>query len=119
MVSLTAFLFYQAGKSIYLTSLKLIILDNAKTEVGELRLNNLKLILQNNRVLTEDYIQTESRDRLNYSEEGDVLFVIPDDIIDSQELETYIESFMPGYSDSPQESSKTFAVWKDFLIKGI
>src|SRR5690606_9081155 len=119
MLSLTAFLFYQAGRSIYLTSSKLIILDNAKTEVGKLRLANLKLILENSRVLTEDYIQTESRDRLNYSNEGDVLFVIPDELINNDNLDQYVASFLPGYSGQETSELEVVAIWIQFLTKGI
>lgn len=81
LLILSIFLIYNIYKSVDLTIKKVAILKQAEQEVDGLRLKNISLILSREKVETDDYIETEARDRLNLSKDEEIVFVIPDEAL--------------------------------------
>ena len=79
---LSGILFYNIVKSIIITTEKLEILNQAETEVADLRLSNLELILLEEYMTSDEYLETEARNRLNLGKEGEVSFVISDEMLE-------------------------------------
>jgi cell division protein FtsB len=57
------------------------ILNHAEKEVGDLRLDNLELLTLSEYMKSDEYLETEARNRLNLSGKGETVFVIPDEIL--------------------------------------
>jgi len=96
---------------------KNLILEQAKEEVTQLRIENVKLVMESTSVGTEDYVIREARNRLNYSKEGEIRVVIPDNVI---------ASIRAKYENIPDESNAlsgnlkdNLMIWQDFVINGI
>ncbi|KKR06437.1 MAG: hypothetical protein UT34_C0001G0478 [candidate division WS6 bacterium GW2011_GWF2_39_15] len=82
LVIVSAFLIYNVWKSISLTIKKIEILHQAQEEVDNLRLKNISLILSREEVETDDYIETQARNRLNLAKKSELVFVIPDEFLE-------------------------------------
>ena len=120
IVIISSFLLYNVFKSIQISSAKLGILEQAEQEVDELRLRNLELLLKKIRVESEDYVETEARNRLNYARDGEIVFVIPESAMElaKEEVKTILE--IEDLSAGAGEETKTiFEQWRDFFIKGV
>ena len=78
---LSSVLIYNVIRSIIITSEKLEILNQAEGEVSELRLTNLELLTLSEYMSSDEYLETEARNRLNLSKEGETTFVISDEIL--------------------------------------
>lgn len=78
LIITSMFLIYNIFKSIDLTVKKVAILRQAEEEVDDLRLKNISLLLSREEVETDDYIETEARDRLNLARKDELVFVISD-----------------------------------------
>ena len=118
LLGVSFFLLYNVGKSIYITNEKMKILTSAEKEVNDLRLQNLSLILEKNNVNSDTYIEMQARDRLNLSKEGDILFVIPDSVLENTKIvgqDAQGNSSVLGANDKKTKIS----VWTDFFIQGI
>lgn len=121
--ALSCFLLLQSIRSIKLTNQKVNIFELAQVEVDKLRLENITLLQEKDTVMTDDYIQTIARNRLNYSKEGEISFVIPPELLEDPILDQYLESFAKYEVDGGNNSLKTeknfFKSWVDFFIKGV
>lgn len=113
---LGAFLLFNSVRSIQLAQEKLKILDRAQIEVTDLRLRNIALMLEKNKIETDDYTETDIRNRLNYSKKNEVIFVIPDDIlaISTKEVEDIIKK-----ERELVETKEVWEVWRDLFTYGI
>ncbi len=118
-LSLTTYFVYQTARSVDLTRQKLDIFDKAKEEVSDLRIKNVKLILMSERVETEEYIEEEARNRLNYAKDGETLFIIPEDLLFDPELDEYVNTFSFGYVDQTAVNQSNYDIWKEFFFEGI
>ena len=58
------------------------LVRQAENEVQMLRLENLKLSLRIVDASSQKYLEKEARNKLNYGRENEVVFVIPDDLIE-------------------------------------
>lgn len=76
-IGLSVVLIINSAKSITNAYHRMLLLRQAKTEVGDLRLRNLKLIEEREEILGEEYVEEEARDRLYYVKEGEVIVVLP------------------------------------------
>lgn len=103
------FLLYNVGKSIYQTNLKLQILQQAEREVENLRLENIELVMENDLVIEDEYIEAEARNRLNYGFDGETQLVIPDELLEDQNLDDQVVA----------DDKSVLQEWVDFLIIGI
>ncbi len=81
LLALSGVLIYNVVKSIVITSEKLEILNQAEGEVSDLRLNNLELLVLTEYMKSDEYLETEARNRLNLSKKGEISFVIPEEIL--------------------------------------
>ena len=117
MLSFIAFMAYHLFLAINIANEKLQILEIAQRDVAELRIRNLELVLEKGEVVSMEYIEKEARDKLRYSGEDEVLFVIPEDLINSEwvEQELALAKGSPTQDDdkSPEE---IFQIWMDFLF---
>lgn len=117
MLALSLFLMYNIAKSIQITTLKLEILKQAEREVDQLRIENVDLILQKGTFQSDDYIETEARNRLNYSKNGEILFVIPDSTIKVAQEE--LGRILSGREDSIVQPRSVWEQWYDFFLLGV
>ncbi len=117
MLSLVSFVTYHLFLAINIANEKLQILEIAKEDVAELRIRNLELILEKSEVVSMEYIEKEARDKLRYTSEGDTVFVIPEELLNSDFVEEELEV---ARGSSKNEGDKTpeevFQIWFDFLF---
>jgi cell division protein FtsB len=114
-VLISVFLLYNVTHSIDITMQKVGILENARSEVETLRVTNLKLATQLQNMQSPEYIEVEARDRLNFSGNKDLVFVIPDGL-----LSTAKERLDSILNAKPIESEKTILQqWGELLIQGV
>lgn len=111
----SGFLLYQAGLTVHHTMEKLGIVKNAESEVEALRLANLEVYIENREVTSDDHIETESRDRLNYSQDGEVLFVIDEGLFEDADLNIYIESIKSDQRSRSLLDKPVYLQWLDFF----
>lgn len=114
---LSAFLIFNSLRSIQIAREKIEILNQAKKEVGDLRLKNITLILQKETIETDDYTETDIRNRLNYSKKGEVMFVIPDDIFASS-LDR-VNKILLDPDEQVKEVRSVWEQWYDLFVKGV
>jgi len=108
---LSFFMFYNVLHSIKITSQKLDILEQAEREVNELRVRNLKLSIQLDEMKETSYLEVEARDRLNFSGEGEIVFVIPDSLLEKSKdnLELILNDNVVNDFES------TWEAWKEWM----
>lgn len=114
-IFLSGLLIYNVVKSIMITSEKVEILNQAEREVSGLRLNNLELITLTEYMTSDEYLETEARNRLNLSKKGEISFVIPKEILGKgiSEVEEILNDKKEVYAD------ENWVIWYDFLTSGI
>ncbi len=115
LLILSVFLIYNIYKSVDLTIKKVAILKQAEQEVDGLRLKNISLILSREKVETDDYIETEARDRLNLSKDEEIVFVIPDEAL-YMGAEIVQEALSPVVSTN---TSPPYSQWLSFLTSSL
>jgi len=93
---------------------KLSLLKQAEQEVTDLRLENLELSLQIEEAGTIDSLEKEARDRLNYGQEGEVLFVIDDDLVEIGKRR--VNDILNPKKET--EEVEVLAQWVEFIIGG-
>jgi len=108
---LSGILFYNIVKSIIITTEKLEILNQAETEVADLRLSNLELILLEEYMTSDEYLETEARNRLNLGKKGEVSFVISGEMLDRGRL---IVQGVLG-EEGNVDTGDNWIVWYDFF----
>jgi cell division protein FtsB len=122
LIFVSIFLLYQTGKSIYITSVKLQIVEDARQEVNKVRLDYLQSYVENSKIQTDDYVETESRNRLRYSKDGEVIFVIPENLVENESLDNYLNGvadLREGYYIQEEYRSTPFEDWRDFIIDAL
>lgn len=93
---------------------KVSLLKQAEQEVRNLRLENLNLSLQVEKAGTITTLEKEARNRLNYGQEGELIFVIGEDLV-----EVGKEKVQAILSPEKQESQEdVLDKWLDFLVMG-
>jgi len=114
-VLISVFLLYNVTHSIDITVQKVDILKNARLEVEKLRVTNLTLATQLQNMQSPEYIEVEARDRLNFSGNKDLVFVIPEGL-----LTTAGERLESILNEKPIESEKSILEqWGELLIQGV
>jgi len=115
LLGISVFLLYNIGHSFNIMIQKLNILQRARREVDELRLENLELALQIEDIQGLEYLEIQARDKLNFAGEKEYIFVIPDEILAQagENLDRFLEN-------GQEESQKGgYEVWADFFLNGI
>ena len=88
-------------------------MKNARTEVESLRVTNLELATQLQSMQNPEYIEVEARDRLNFSGTNDIVFVIPDSL-----LQTAGERLSMILDERVEDNKSNLEVWLDLLVHG-
>lgn len=116
IIILSAFLIFNSLRSIQISREKIGILNQAQNEVSSLRLKNITLILQKETIETDDYTETDIRNRLNYSKKGEYIFVIPDAIY-QESLKKVNQILAPAEKETV--ALKVWEQWYYLFINGI
>jgi len=93
---------------------KISLLKQAEQEVRELRLENLELSISVNEAGSLENLEKEARDRLNYGNGNELVFVIDDELIEFGKQKI-------GEILNPEEGGSDIDVvaqWGDFLFEG-
>jgi cell division protein FtsB len=117
LLSFSVLMLYNLGKSLVIANQKLEILKSAQVEVTSLRLENIKLVMQENEVINHDYIESEARNRLNYAKAGEVQYVIPDSLVERYKSEAVLGAKTVDLQ--PKDLSSRVTKWVEFLFNGI
>ncbi len=112
-LGISVFLLYNVFHSVDITVQKVNILKNAREEVETLRVTNLELATQLQSMQNPEYIEVEARDRLNFSGTNDIVFVIPDSL-----LETAGERLDMILNEKEEVERSNLEVWLDILVHG-
>jgi cell division protein DivIC len=116
LIGISLFLLFNIGKSIQIALQKLEILQTARDEVDELRIQNITHLLKKDTLESDDYVETAARDRLNYSKDGEIVFVIPEGVLlEAQKSVGYI---LNDQLDITKEKG-TIQQWREFFIDGV
>ena len=115
LIILSGILIYNITKSMIITSEKVQILSQAEKEVSNLRLDNLENLLLIEYMTSDEYLETEARNRLNLSKKGEVAFVIPEEILEKGLLQ--VERVLD--EDERVFDIENWRIWQDFFIVGI
>ncbi|HAM37157.1 TPA: hypothetical protein DCP76_00450 [Patescibacteria group bacterium] len=114
-ILISVFLLYNVIHSIDITIQKVNILENARKEVETLRVTNLVLATQLQNMQSPEYIEVEARDRLNFSGKKDLVFVIPDSLLDT--AKERLDSIL---SEKTIEIEKSiFQQWEELVVQGV
>ena len=112
-VGISIFLLYNVLHSADITVQKVNILKSAREEVESLRVTNLELATQLQSMQNPEYIEVEARDRLNFSGTNDIVFVIPDSL-----LQTAGERLSMILDERVEDNKSNLEVWLDLLVYG-
>ena len=114
-LAVSVFLSYSIYNSVVITSQKIEISKQARNEVDNLRLENLKLAIALESMHSDEFIEVQARDRLNFAGSDEYIFVIPDSTLKSaQERITAYFNETDDRLDTP-----SYQVWFEFLKNGI
>ncbi len=93
---------------------KISLLKQAESEVDELRLENLELSLKIEEAGSIQNLEREARNRLNYGQDGEIVFVIDQELIElgKQKVQSII------YPKSNKKEVDVVSEWADFIIDG-
>jgi cell division protein FtsB len=117
MLSFIAFIGYHLFLAVNIANEKLHILEIAQEDVGKLRIQNLELVLEKGEVVSMEYIEKEARDKLRYSSEDEVLFVIPEDLLNSEWIEQELDTAKGSPAgDEERTPEEIFQIWLNFLF---
>ncbi len=116
LVIVSGVLIYSVYKSVNITSQKLDILRQAEREVEELRLDNLALSIRMEEMSTDEYLEKEARDRLNFGADGEMVFVLPESTM--QLARDRVEKILSETDPTPV-GVDALKVWVDFIVGGI
>jgi cell division protein FtsB len=115
LLVISLFLFYSIFRSVRIMVEKLEILDQARVEVENLRLKNLQLATVLDNMQSTAYLETEARDRLNFSGQKETVFVIPNNVL---EMSRNALNVILDESGSKVEKDN-WTVWKELLTNGV
>ena len=117
LIAISIFILISVYNSAKITIQKLEILKQAEREVEELRIQNLYLSLGIKDMSTDRYLEKEARERLNFGDTGEIVFVIPENVLEQAQTQV---------SEITQEKEKfeygerfNLDTWVNFLESGI
>ena len=115
LIAISIFLLYSVYNSIEITGQKIEISKKARKEVDKLRFENLKLALALESMQTDEYLEVQARDRLNFAGNSEFLFVIPEPVLES--AEERVDTYLNGPEEV--EPVPTYMQWFEFVKAGI
>jgi len=114
LIGISILMLLSVYRSVKQMGQKISLLKQAEQEVRELRLENLELSINVNEAGSLENLEKEARDRLNYGDENELVFVIDDELIELGKEK--IEEIL-----NPEEEGSHIdivAQWIDFLFEG-
>jgi cell division protein FtsB len=114
LIGISILMLLSVYRSIKQMGQKISLLKQAEQEVRELRLENLELSLEVDDAGSLENLEKEARDRLNYGDEGEIAFVIDDELIEVGKER--VEKILNPKEEI--EDIDIFAQWADFLFEG-
>ncbi len=115
LISVSAFLMYSAYRSALITKDKIDISKRAQKEVDDLRVHNLELALELNTMQSEEFLEIQARDRLNFAGNNEYIFVIPESLLSSAKEQ--VNTFLYGVES--EDKRVPYEIWYEFLSEGI
>lgn len=116
-VAVSVVILFSVFNSIKITVQKLDILKQAQREVEELRLTNLHLTVGIKDMSTDKYLEKEARDRLNFGDKEEIVFVIPKNALELAKEEV-VKTVNPQ-EEVIYEQGNNLENWLDFIITGV
>jgi cell division protein FtsB len=117
MLGLILFMTSNFIRSVTVMTEKLRILEKVEEEVDQLRMDNLELILKKSEIVSYEYVEKEARDKLKYTKDEEIVFVIPEDLLKSEVLdEELMRAKGIDIEDSPKGPQDVLHIWIDFLF---
>ncbi len=110
-------LIIQSIRTISDTITKSEVVSELEDDVKAKRLENLELLFELDSISSEEYTEREARDRLGYAKEGELIIIIPDEILSSPEVSGYYELITQG--DQSEDEVDLLQEWRDLLVEGI
>ncbi len=117
LIGISVFILWSVYNSVNITFQKLDILKRAEREVEDLRIQNLYLSISMKDMSTDKYLEREARNRLNFGGTGEIVFVIPENVMDQATSD--VEKILESKQSNIFEPKFTLSSWLDFLLKGI
>jgi cell division protein FtsB len=114
LITLSILMLLSVYRSFRQMGQKLSLLKQAEKEVEELRLENLRLSLKIEEAGSIENLEREARDRLNYGQEDEIVFVIDEQLIElgKQEVQAIL------HPQSAETEVNVLAQWLDFIVRG-
>lgn len=117
LLGVSVFILMSVYNSVNITIQKLDILKKAEKEVEDLRIQNLYLSINMKEMSTDKYLEKEARNRLNFGDTEEIVFVIPDTVMDQAEID--VTKVLDSDKGEIVRYGSTFSSWVEFLMKGI
>jgi cell division protein FtsB len=117
LLGMSIFILISVYNSVNITIKKLDILKRAEKEVEDLRIQNLYLSISMKEMSTYRYLEKEARNRLNFGDTEEIVFVIPDTVMDQAEID--VNKVLESDKGEIVRYGSTFSSWVEFLMKGI
>ncbi len=113
LLGISALLIVNSVRSVVTAHKRSLLLDQANSEVDELRVRNLSLISRYDEILSDSYIEREARNRLYYVKSDEMMVILP---------ETGETSLKPKESETDTadvEEMKGWMQWWSVLCDGV
>lgn len=117
LLGISAFILWSVYNSINITFQKLDILKRAEKEVEDLRIENLYLSISMKDMSTDKYLEKEARDRLNFGDTNEIVFVIPDNVMNQAGID--VNTTLESSRREIPEPKFTLSSWVEFIMRGI
>lgn len=117
LLGISAFILWSVYNSINITIQKLDILKRAEKEVEDLRIQNLYLSISMKEMSTDKYLEKEARNRLNFGDAKEIVFVIPGTVMDQANID--VPNILKSSKSEITRPGSAFSSWVDFLMRGI
>lgn len=116
-ILISIFFLINSVRSIRLTIEKLAILDQAEEDVQTLRLKNLSILEQSELVKTDFFVELQGRDKLHLSQNNEIVVIIPEELLNSNELNNYYDTFVSR--EDVIKKTVGLKSWLEFFEKGV
>ncbi len=116
-LGISAFILWSVYNSVNITIQKLEILKKAEREVEDLRIQNLYLSISVKDMSTDKYLEKEARNKLNFGDNGEILFVIPESVMTQAGKD--ISEIQQSRGRDIFENENRWNVWVKFILQGI
>lgn len=117
LIGISVFILWSVYNSANITFQKLDILKRAEREVEDLRIQNLYLSISMKDMSTDKYLEREARNRLNFGDTDEKVFVIPENVMEQASKD--VKNILESKHSNTLEPTFTLTAWLDFFLKGI